>query len=457
MTKTPFLAYASHMQHGTCRCEKAKAIRGGASVESRLKHNLREKEVENAIPSLKTENSVVVGKDTSEGILSDLEARLATVTETIRPDSIKAIEILVTVTSDSLAVNGGCMTPEKVENYLEDGRKFVENLYGKENVISGIRHQDEGVPHYHFIVTPIQKVEKAVRRVTAVDPETGKKTFELTGEIRSKVVLNSQNIYANRTSMVKFQNDFFKEVSEKYGLERGVRHSVKRNIRSEMMVDIDKRYAVLIEREGKNSEFSVKLEAEKKAFDLEKKEIYAKNKALDKQLKALEERLEKVEKWEKKTAEREKEVEQREAKNDKKDEFLTVREAQHEKFSEAEKTKLRGFELPETGFLESAKDYKARIEPVVKGKISRALQTIDQQDQRVMIAVDETKEKLRTAEIAVYSLRQEVQTTRSALEEYKGVYKNLKDHVMGITSMDEVKGIQTKLAPKKSIDRGMER
>lgn len=399
------------MQHGTCRIEKVKAIRGGSSAVSRLKHNLREKDVDNAIEALKGENEVIIGKDSIKGVLDDIQARLDTVTETIRPDSTKVLEFLATVTSDSLEVNGGRMTPKMVEEYLADSRDFVENLYGKENVVSGIIHRDEAVPHYHFLVTPVKSVERDVRKVVSVDPETGKKTFAATGEKRKKVVLNSQDIFKDRASMCQFQEDFYNQVSKKYGLERGVRHSSKRDMRSEMMVDIEKRYNVLLEREGKNSFLTERLKTEKMAFDEDKKVLYAKDKELDKQLKSLEKSLENLEKREKQTTEREQKALKKETENAKNNEILTIREGQNKEYKEAKRTKLRGFELPEPTLMESGKAYKKRIEPLVMGKIQRALETVDNQDMRVLVAVKESKQALKDAKYRDYQVIEQLKYT----------------------------------------------
>jgi len=65
------------------------------------------------------------------------------------------------------------MEQGQIESWIDDTRKFVEDKYGKENIISFAMHADELTPHIHACVVPIMhttnKKGKAVVKLCARD------------------------------------------------------------------------------------------------------------------------------------------------------------------------------------------------------------------------------------------------------------------------------------------------
>ena len=81
-------------------------------------------------------------------------------------------------------------TPDKQQRFFRDFTNFFKDKYGEENVLSAIVHLDETNPHMHLNLIPI------------VD-----------GKLCAKELFDGQ--------LVKLQTEIWKEVGQKYGLERG--------------------------------------------------------------------------------------------------------------------------------------------------------------------------------------------------------------------------------------------
>ena len=81
-------------------------------------------------------------------------------------------------------------TPDKQQRFFRDFTNFFKNKYGEENILSAIVHLDETNPHMHLNLIPI------------VD-----------GKLCAKELFDGQ--------LVKLQTEIWKEVGQKYGLERG--------------------------------------------------------------------------------------------------------------------------------------------------------------------------------------------------------------------------------------------
>lgn len=451
------------MQHGTCRGAKIKAIRGAVSLAGRLKHNLREKEVLNARGDQKDSNQVLIGLDSVNGICTAAAVKLDRVTGKINKNAILAIEFVVTLTSDSLVKNGGKMTPEKVDKYLSDGLKHLKNRFGENTIISAIRHNDEEVPHLHVILVPLKDIKKEVKRVVSVD-EKGKKTFENTGIFKEKTVLNSQDFFGDRTTLSKFQQEYYDDVSKKYGLERGEIGGKTLTRRS----DIDK---ALSKRE-KNVEFKEnildkkeeklgveyakylddisKLEGERKAFEKEMDALEKRGKALDKQ-------TEKVLEREKTVTDRERSATASEKDLTAQEEKLVVLEGQAKEFIKAKQTQLRGWEMPDPKFGETAKKYRERVEPEVSGRVVRALKVVDENAFNVKYVKDEADRTIGQQEGYTEMYKNQWQNAVKSADKYKAQYSELKSQILKAKSVDEINSIKEALTPKPTRDMGYER
>lgn len=73
----------------------------------------------------------------------------------IRKDAVKALEYLLT--SDHKKMSELERDPEQFKRWLTVNRNFIENIHGKENIVSFSLHRDEDTPHLHVVIVPLTK------------------------------------------------------------------------------------------------------------------------------------------------------------------------------------------------------------------------------------------------------------------------------------------------------------
>lgn len=142
------------------------------------------------------------------------------------------------VRKDAVVLVDGMMTasPEWFQNhsyneamaFFRDGLDFIQNTFGKENVFYFTVHRDETTYHAHFGFTPIKDGS-----------------------------LSWKKFFPNRQALTKFQDQFYENVSYKYGMERGVkreygqpvkRHKTVREFKAEKVKELDREIAERTER-----------------------------------------------------------------------------------------------------------------------------------------------------------------------------------------------------------------
>ncbi|PKF12784.1 MobV family relaxase, partial [Macrococcoides caseolyticum] len=69
----------------------------------------------------------------------------------IRTDAIKHIDGLITSDNDFF----DNQTPEDTKQFFEYAKEFLEQEYGKDNLLYATVHMDEKTPHMHYGVVPI--------------------------------------------------------------------------------------------------------------------------------------------------------------------------------------------------------------------------------------------------------------------------------------------------------------
>lgn len=87
--------------------------------------------------------------------------------------------------------------PDRWKAYFKDARAFLEQRYGKENVLHWAVHYDEKTPHMHMLLAPIVQTEKGAK-------------------------YTSSEFLGNRKGLADLQERIWQDVGKKYGLERGV-------------------------------------------------------------------------------------------------------------------------------------------------------------------------------------------------------------------------------------------
>lgn len=118
-------------------------------------------------------------------------------------ERIKELNLPKAVRKDAVMMCGFVITSDKEffdnlsdskkKEYFKDSYEFLRDRYGTRNVISSKVHLDEKTPHMHFYVVPIKD-----------------------GRLSAKALFDKKEL---RT----LHDEFYKNVGQKYGLERGVR------------------------------------------------------------------------------------------------------------------------------------------------------------------------------------------------------------------------------------------
>ena len=108
----------------------------------------------------------------------------------IRTDAVKHIDGLIT--SDNEFFNN--QTSEDTKRFFEQAKQFLEQEYGKDNLLYATVHMDEKTPHMHYGVVPIT--------------DDGR--------------LSAKEVVGNKKALTAFQDRFNEHVKQRgYDLERG--------------------------------------------------------------------------------------------------------------------------------------------------------------------------------------------------------------------------------------------
>lgn len=203
-----------------CRGGKCSAGKVSAATE----HNLNRDDVLNADPSLRHLNQALIG---SGDIMEDVLARLNETEIKPRANACYAIEFVMTFSPEWAQFKKGesKKTPgtmtlygphEKLKLFQESCIKFLQETYGKKNVVSVNLHMDERTPHLHAFVVPIVEKNIAINRDRK---HTGKeKIYE------KRTVLSGRDVMGGPEQMAQMQTNFAQYVAH-LGLQRGIESS----------------------------------------------------------------------------------------------------------------------------------------------------------------------------------------------------------------------------------------
>lgn len=154
-------------QYAVCHVSKGKGQSKGLT-----EHNEREKIPKNANPELsklnKIEDFKTLGKNLDERAMSVIEK--SGVTRKVQKDAVLYCPILLSGSHETMEK----ITKEgKLDEWMQDNRKFLANKFGEKNIISFALHADETTPHIHCSIVPIindkNKKGKEVSRLSAND------------------------------------------------------------------------------------------------------------------------------------------------------------------------------------------------------------------------------------------------------------------------------------------------
>ena len=110
----------------------------------------------------------------------------------------------------------------QLDNWCNDSLKWLQDTFGKENVVSVVLHMDEHTPHLHASIVPIVTGER--RKAKNKTAEEGKRTYRK----KANAVRLCTDDVLNRDKMIGY-HDSYAQAMGKYGLKRGVRGSDARH------------------------------------------------------------------------------------------------------------------------------------------------------------------------------------------------------------------------------------
>lgn len=144
----------------------------------------------------------------------------AGITRKIRNDQVRALQVMLSGTSkDMLRIQ----SEGKLDEWCDDNIEWLQDTFGKENVVSAVLHLDEKTPHIHATVVPIVQGE---RRKAKSEENNGKKKYRK--KAKDIVRLCADDVMT-RDNLKLFQ-DTYAEKMQKYELKRGIKGSQAKHI-----------------------------------------------------------------------------------------------------------------------------------------------------------------------------------------------------------------------------------
>jgi hypothetical protein len=159
-------------------------------------HNQREREsetnpdIEEAKSYLNYDLHNETPIDYLETINKKIEDGVDTGGKKIRKDAVRLCEFLIT--SDKSYFDG--LTEEREKEFFEKAYEFIEDRYGKENIVYATVHKDEKTPHLHVGFVPITEDQR----------------------------LSAKEFFGQKKQLVQLQDDFHKHLKDSgFELDRG--------------------------------------------------------------------------------------------------------------------------------------------------------------------------------------------------------------------------------------------
>lgn len=145
----------------------------------------------------------------------------ANIKRKISHNQVRALQVMLSGTPEDMqhiVIDG------RLDEWCKDNLNWLQETFGKENLVSAVLHMDEKTPHIHATVVPIVTGERRKAKQKSDDPN--KKTY-------SKKDPNVARLCADdvmtRDNLERFQNTYAEEM-QKYGLQRGIKGSDARHI-----------------------------------------------------------------------------------------------------------------------------------------------------------------------------------------------------------------------------------
>jgi hypothetical protein len=144
----------------------------------------------------------------------------AGITRKIRDNQVRALQVMLSGTHEDML---RLQSAGKLDEWCRDNIEWLQDTFGKENVVSAVLHLDEKTPHIHATVVPIVQGE---RRKAETEKNNGKKKYRK--KAKDTVRLCADDVMT-RDNLKLFQ-DTYAEKMQKYELARGIKGSDARHI-----------------------------------------------------------------------------------------------------------------------------------------------------------------------------------------------------------------------------------
>lgn len=135
-----------------------------------------------------------------------------------RKGQATCLEIIFSGSHDVMAA----MSKAELKQWADDTLEWALNTWGKENVVSASLHVDERTPHIHMIVVPIVTGQSRRTRNYKMKAERRGKATKSYNIDHKKLRLCVNEVYTTG-KLYEYHDNYAKEVSQKYGLDRGVK------------------------------------------------------------------------------------------------------------------------------------------------------------------------------------------------------------------------------------------
>lgn len=176
----------------------------------------------------------------------------AGLTRKVAGNQCKAIRIILTGTHEQMMK---IQEEGRLERWMEVNLRWLNETFGKENVVSCVLHMDEKTPHLHATIVPIVTAERQRRE------REGEKKYNT----KSGPRLSADDVL-KRAKLHEYQNTYAAAMSE-FGLKRGIVGSTARHIATsthykQQMQQLEENIAKLQEevektKEGKSAIFAI--------------------------------------------------------------------------------------------------------------------------------------------------------------------------------------------------------
>lgn len=358
----------------------------------------------------------------------------------IRPriGQVTSLEMIFSGSHDRMAA----MSRKELKNWADDTVKWAKKTWGEENVVSASLHVDEKTPHIHMIVVPI--VTGQSRRTRHQQSKGKSKRQYKIDNTKPRLCVNE--VYTTG-KLYAYHDSYAKEVSSKYGMERGVRAEPGSKKKHTNSIEYNRMLAAQAAEQQAlidelTSDYDIKKsEIQKDIQDLQKNlaslsseideeenkltKAKAKSKKAEKESKDAEEKL--TELGEKKTG-----IEQEIAQlQTKKDTLSTAVEEEQKKFEVAEAKAKKAEEI--------LTELEGKIEHN-KGVINNQVTTFNSRKDELK----KTNTAIEANEATISDQNDEIATNQEYLDELKNIQDNIsrkKDELSAFSSLGLLKMI----------------